>query len=162
MTATREEIDLALLALISTAADFQTISRKWEDWQGTPINSNGAAEIPEMPCLFQYKSNETTEYKGARGQPKIRIWKYWLMVYVKITPGDTPGIPGNLAGASMLNPLLDAIEAVLTPDPLDDGLITLGGLVQDVRIEGETIIELGDHDPSGLCAAVIPVAILVQ
>lgn len=162
MTASRETIDLALLSLLTTAVNFETVSRKWEDWQDAPLNAQGAAAIPDMPALIQYKGPETTEYKGARGQPKIRFWKYWLMVYWKIPPDDTPGIPGTTAGVSVLNPLLDVIDALFNPSALDDGVQTLGGLVIDVRIDGETTTALGDHDPSGLCGAVIPLVILVQ
>lgn len=86
-----------------------------------------------------------------------------ILIYGKIPDGETPGVPnpGSNPGSSVLNPMLDAIEAALAPTG-PSGYQTLGGLIIDCRIEGEIIKVLGDEDPSGVCGAVIPIMILVQ
>lgn len=157
--ATREAVMAALHAQLKTAGTvFATYTRRWLSWQDDP-----QATPPPLPLLVQYEMNEDTQYKNSRGLPPTRVWEVRALVYGRIPQSETPGVPDKTtAGASVLNPLIDAIETALLPDILADGRQTLGGLVQDCRIEGVTTKVLGDADPSGICGAIIPIRILVQ
>ncbi len=159
---TREDIFQALYALVPNTDTFPTKSRRWQNWQNSLPSQT--ADIPRLPFLCQYEAfTETVEYRGARALPPIRTWTVRWLVYAKIPDGQTAGVPDTkTSGSEVLNPLLDAIETALTPDPLAEGVQTLGGLVIDCRIEGEIVKIPGDQDPSGLCGAVVPIKILVQ
>lgn len=156
---TRETVMQALFALVSGAADFQTKSR---NIKLTPDNT---PEIPVLqPAIFMLEDAEHTVI-GGRGQPAKRTWNVHLFIYAKIPDGLTPGIPdGVTPGASVINPLIDAIEIALAPSSGIDKAMnvqTLGGLVSHCWIEGETIKVPGDRNPDGQCYAAIPLKILV-
>jgi hypothetical protein len=106
----------------------------------------------DLPVLIVWEQNEATKVAG-RGLPSMRTWEAWLVVYFK---NDDPQRPG----ASIINPILDAIELALAPSPAI-GTQTLGGLVSHCWIEGATAVSLGDVDAEGLGGAVVPVKILV-
>lgn len=74
-----------------------------------------------------------------------------LFVYVQ-APDDAT------APATVINPLLDAIEAALAPDPVDN-LQTLGGLVAHCWIAGK--IETDEGVLGGQAVAIVPIEILV-
>lgn len=160
---TREEVFGALFDILSGSTVFEgRVYRRWREFQ-----DDRNQQVLVTPYLIQWEGvNETTEYKGERGLPPIRTWNAQLLVYGRIPgsePGSLPNVPGSeVSGGEVLNPLIDNVEDMLAPDPLADGVQTLGDLVQDCRIEGEIVKAPGDQDPSGLCIAVIPVKILVQ
>jgi hypothetical protein len=155
---TRETVMAALFTTISASTVFATTTRRWQSWQDDPN-----ATPPPLPLLVLYEMNENTDYKNSRGLPPTRVWEVRALVYGRIPQSQTPGVPDKTtAGATVLNPLIDAVETALAPADLTGGLQTLGGLVQDCRIEGVTTKVLGDVDPSGICGAVIPIRILVQ
>lgn len=157
MTApTREAIMTALFSSFDSSTAFKTKTRRWQAWQDDP-----QAHQPDLPLLVQYEMNEDYIYTG-RGIPPIRTMDVSIMLYGKIPAGQTIGTADKTTpGASVLNPLIDAVETALAPDPLADGVQTLGGLVYDCRIEGTVIKALGDADPSGICAAIIPLKLLL-
>jgi hypothetical protein len=156
---TREAVMNALLAVAATAANFQTVSRKIVLVPGAPTPQ--VALPPAQPALYLFEDNETTTVP-ARGAPSKRIWRVQLWVWCKIPLGFTPGVPDDVTpGASVINPLIDAIEAALKPDNPVVNVLTLGGLVQHCWIEGETVKVSGDINPDGQCVAMIPVSILV-
>lgn len=143
---------------------FRTVTRRWQNWQDDP----SAVRMP-MPALVQWEVSESIT-KSGRGIPSVRTWEVHLLCYAMIPDaqgGVVPGTPNKTTGgASIINPIIDAIETALAPPaiPLVDdtwGTQTLGGLVEDCWIEGTTVKVLGDGDPSGLCAAIIPIKILV-
>lgn len=157
---TTEAIMAALFTQATSSALFKTKERRWQSWQDDP-NQN---RMP-LPAIILYQMNETTVFSG-RGMPAVQTWLAHILVY-----GMIPmilGVPDKTTpGATVLNPLVDAVRTALAPPtvPLNsndaDGCQTLGGLVYDCRIEGVTTLVLGDQDPSGLCGAIIPVKILV-
>jgi hypothetical protein len=68
----------------------------------------------------------------------------------------------NVAGATLLNPLIAAVEAAFAPDNPVHQTQTLGGLVQAVYIDGATVKAISDVDiDHGQGGAVIPVRILI-
>lgn len=156
---TREEVMDALLVQLQTAGDvFKTYTRRWVPWIDDP-----QARCPDLPLLVSWESPVAENYeRSGRGLPPTRYWDVRVLLYAKIPEGMTLGVPDSTTpGATVINPLIDAVESALDPGD-KDGLQTLGGLVVDCRIEGTIVKALGDADPSGICGAIVPVRILVQ
>jgi len=137
---TREPIYAALFALLSGAAPFVTASRRLRHWSDV-----GPAE---QPALFVVQKSETAERKA--GLPAK--WRALVDVFVYVhAPDDTT------APATVLNPLLDAIELALA---LAGGAVqTLGGLAAHAWIAGK--IETDEGVLGGQAVAIVPVEILV-
>lgn len=157
MTTSREDIYAALLTQLETAGTtFQTYTRRWKSTWDDP-----AARLALLPMLVQWEQMENVIW-GNRGIGPLRTLEITLELYAKIPDVfGTPGVPDKTtSGSSVLNPLIDAVEAALQP-PAGDELQTLGGLVFDCRLEGAVIKVMGDEDPSGLCGALVPVRILI-
>lgn len=97
---------------------------------------------------------QVDEYaESRRGLPPSRIYHCDLVIYFINNDVEVPG-------ASILNPLIDAVEGVIRPDDPRTNAFTLGGLVDECWIEsGQIVKETGDTDPKGLGGAVIPLAI---
>ena len=139
----REPIYAALFALVSGAAGFATASRRLRHWS--------AVEAAEQPALFQVQKRETAQQ--AEGTPTL--WRAALDLYVYCqAPDDTT------APTVVLNPLLDAIEAALSPQGADAvaGVQTLGGLVKHCWIAGA--IETDEGTLGGQAVAIVPIEIL--
>lgn len=148
MTATsRETIMTTLLALIGGSASYTTVTRQFKMWADVPQG--------ERPWLCLREPSDAYRLQG-QGIPPIRTFtvEFWIYTWAK-------GIPNPI---TLLNPLLDAIDAVLAPDPMT-GKQTLGRdsnglpLVQNVWIEGEVFKDDGALDGDGI--ARIPMKILV-
>ena len=152
---TREQIRQAFFAAVSSAAGFAYTSRRMilaaENTPAVPIN---------QPALEVLETGETTQQRG-RGLPPVHIFHATLWVWAKIPSGTVPNVPdGVTPGASVINPLIDAIEAALASSPAT-GVLTLGEMVSHAWIEGETVIVPGDQNPDGQCFAAIPIKIMV-
>ncbi|HUB94285.1 MAG TPA: hypothetical protein VL993_00120 [Stellaceae bacterium] len=141
---TREPIYAALFALLSDAAAFATASRRLRHW----------AEVApaEQPALFQVQKRETA--KEAEGSPTVWRAEVDLYLYCQAPDDETPP-------ATILNPLVDAIEAALLPAGADlaTGTQSLGGLVKHCWIAGA--IETDEGALGGQAVAIIPIEILV-
>lgn len=137
----REPIYEALFALLSGAADFTTSSRRLRHWSDV-----GPAE---QPALFMVQKSETAERKNGL-PPK---WRALVDVFVYVHAPDEATPP-----STALNPLLDAIEAVLAPGRAG-AVQTLGGLVEHAWIAGK--IETDEGVLGGQSVAIVPVEILV-
>jgi hypothetical protein len=140
---TREPIYEALFALLSGAADFSTASRRLRHWS--------AVEAAEQPALFQVQKRETA--KESQGSPTE--WRAEIDVYVYCQAPDDETPP-----TSVLNPLLDALEAALLPAGADlaTGTQSLGGLVKHCWIAGA--IETDEGALGGQAVAIVPIEIL--
>src|SRR5690348_2001477 len=136
---TREPIYSALFALLSAAASFATSSRRLRHWSDV-----GSAE---QPALFVVQKSETAERKA--GLPAK--WRAAVDVYVYVHAPDDETAP-----STVLNPLLDAIEAALAPQ---GSVQTLGGLAAHAWIAGK--IETDEGVLGGQAVAIVPVEILV-
>lgn len=153
----REAVYNALLTQLKTAPLFRTFSRRWK-----AVYDDPAQRLPLLPMMVLYEQTEDVVWTN-RGIGPVRFWGVKLEIYGKIPPGLTgpPGTPDKeTPGASVLNPLIDAVEQALYPVG-PDGVLTLGDLVTDCRIEGTILKVLGDEDPSGECGAIIPIKILI-
>lgn len=114
----------------------------------------GAGEMqPGTAILFLVElPYEKTEREG--GIPiKKRTWEAGALVYFQNLDKSVPGM-------TIANPLIDAIEALIEP-PVTQPAQTLGGLVEGVWIEGETLKESGDTDENGIGFVWVPLHIEV-
>lgn len=139
----REWIYCTLWELGSNAARFASANRRLRHW---------ADVAPaEQPALFMSE-------KG--GQAAVRklgapiVWTLYADFYVYVHSSDP-----YLAPTTMLNPLLDALEAALAPSPTT-GIQNLGlpEMVQHAYISGKVQTDegvLGDQ-----AIAIVPVEIL--
>lgn len=137
----REPIFAALFDLVSVAPGLVTMSRTLKHW------SDVSAE--ERPALFQAQGGQTVVATAANGLPSKWMMEASLYVYVSTDGSASPG--------QVLNPILDAIEAMLAPNPMGVPQ-KLGGLVEWVRIEGT--IETSEGTLGTDEVAIIPVRIL--
>jgi hypothetical protein len=144
---TREQVFQALFNLVSNPlpAGFKLATRRYI----RPSN----VEAINTPILMTWEQPEKTE-GGDLGLRK-RWWEVWLIIVMYNNDQ-------NVAGATLLNPLIDAVESALMPDNPVHQTLTLGGLVQAVYIDGATAKAIPDIDVDhGQGGAVIPVRILV-
>jgi hypothetical protein len=139
----RENIITALFNLVSASASFATASRRLQLWSSVPSS--------EKPALFLAERSDTYA-RSSEALPEAVTMEVDIYLY---TDG---GKDQSIVPASILNPLIDAIDTALAPSPLT-GLQTLGGLVSHCWIEGKIMKDPGDLDGDGV--AVIPVKILV-
>lgn len=138
----REAIYGALFGLAARAAAFRTTGRRLRHWSDV-----GPAE---QPALFMVQKRETATRQ--RGQPAKWVLHVDLFVYAHA--------PDELTSpATILNPLLDAVEAAIAPDNAASNLQTLGGLVQHAWIAGA--IETDEGVLGGQAVAIVPVELLV-
>lgn len=142
MSAPRETIQAALFQRLSAIPGFATSSRRLKHW---------ADVAPaEQPALFQVQKGET--WTRRQGLPPARRLSVELFVYVTTAADPT------VAPSQVMNPLLDAIEAALAPDPAS--LVqTLGGLVDHAWIAGR--IESDEGLLGDQAVAIVPIEILV-
>ncbi len=140
----REAIYSALFARVSGASGIVFSSRKMD-----VLNSVQAANTP---ALFMAQRSELAK-NSALGAPPIWTLNIELFLYVDVGSGS------DTVPASLLNPIIDAIESSLsTTNP--SGRQTLGGLVQFARINGE--VRIVENTLSTEAAAIIPVEIIVN
>ena len=141
---TREQVFEALLALLQDKIPgIRTYTRK----VGLPTEFQAAAQ----PALVLFSPMENTN-QGGLGSPPRRTWHFSIIVYFRV--------PRNDAGETVMNPLLEAVEAALESGPSFPA-ITLGGLVSHCWLEGDTVKESGDTDADGQGGFVVPGKILV-
>lgn len=140
---TRETVMTALFDKLSTMPGFTTYSRR--------MTLPAQIAPGDLPALMVWEQPERA--RGATGLPDKRVWVAWVVL---VFINDDPAI----AGATIINPMIDAVEDVLKVDDYGHNTCTLGQLVHYVRIEGQIIKETGDTDSNGLGGAVIPVTIM--
>ena len=140
---TREPIYAALFGLIETAADFVVVDRRLRHWSDV--------SAAEQPALFMAQKTETASVKTL-GAPTV--WTLAVDLYPYVHSSDP-----YLAPATVLNPLVDAVEAALAPSA-STGIQDLGvpAQVQHAYISGK--IETDEGVLGDQAVAVIPVEIL--
>jgi hypothetical protein len=137
----REAIYAALFSRVSGAAGVASSNRRLKHWSDV--------SPADMPALFMAQRGETA--KTATGQPTTWTLNVDLIVYVS-DGGDPSTVP-----STALNPILDGITNLFTPDPVT-GKQTLGGLVHYARISGAIAIDEGVQGDTVI--AVIPIEIV--
>jgi hypothetical protein len=139
----REAIYAALFARVAGAAQFVVVARRLRHWSDmTPA---------EQPALFMRQKSEVATAPAA-GAPTV--WKLNVEFYIYAHAGDP-----YIAPATVLNPLIDAVETALAPSPVT-GMQDLGvpAMVQHAGITGK--IDLTEGVLRDQAVAVIPVEIL--
>jgi hypothetical protein len=135
-------------AQVGSNPAFVTTSRRWVHWSQVPAGS--------QPAFYQVQRKEKPEYAptGRLGIPaRWTLHASWI-IYVN-TGGDL-----TVVASSLLNPIIDALEATL-PFFYQEGPNTLNGTlgVVDARIIDDEI--LIDEDVGGSQAvAILPVRIV--
>jgi hypothetical protein len=140
----REAIASALFALVQGSASFATASRRVKLW--TDVSS------ADKPAIFMAEHGETYVRKG-EALPAVITMDVELLIYIDA------GKDQSVTPITVLNPLIDAVDAALAPSPVT-GKQTLGGLVTHCWIEGKVMKDPGDLDGDGV--AVIPIKILTN
>jgi hypothetical protein len=139
----RETIYSALWELGSGAANFASANRRLRHWADVAPG--------EQPALFMSE-------KGGRAAVKTLaapiVWTLYAEFYVYVHSSDP-----YLAPATILNPLLDALEASLAPVP-STGIQNLGlpEMVQHAYIAGKVETDEGVLGKQAI--AIVPVEIL--
>jgi hypothetical protein len=138
---TREQVYQALFALVSGAAGFKTKSRRLQNWDQV------ASE--EKPAIYQIQIAEEpkTDWSGMPYKSHL-----FAEIYIFVAQNDDVDVV-----SSLLNPLVDAVEAALQP-AITDERQTLGGLVYGVKISGRIEYREGLLGPNAF--AVIPIEML--
>lgn len=142
-TPARETVMGALFALLSPTPGFASVSRR--------MTLPAQVAPADQPALMLWEQPETERIRTAA--PPRHLYEVWAVI-VFTNPDPT------IAGATIINPLLDALEAQLAVDDFGRNVCSLGGLVHYARVEGTIIKETGDTDPSGLGGAVVPIKIM--
>jgi hypothetical protein len=139
----REPIYAALFGLIETTADFTVVDRRLRHWSDVAP--------AEQPALFMAQKTELASVKTL-GAPTV--WTLAVDLYVYVHSSDP-----YLAPATVLNPLLDAVEAALAPSATT-GLQDLGlpASVQHAYINGK--IETDEGVLGDQAVAIVPIEIL--
>lgn len=136
----REAIYSALFAKLAKVSGFKSASRRLKHWSDVPAS--------EQPALFQAQKPEVAQ--RVAGLPTKWTLAVDVYLYVKT--------PAPVAPSTVMNPLLDAIEAIFEPDNPIKQTFTLGGLVHHCWIEGSIETDEGTLGDQAVC--VIPVVIL--
>lgn len=144
MAASREQIMAALLSRLAASGEFATIGRRNR-------RPESIAAI-NTPALMLVEYSETYE-RQAPNLPPVRTLEARAIVYCDA------GQDENAIPSSMVNTLLDGIDAVLVPDNPVLGRCTLGGLVYSAMIDGDIVRSPGDI--TGKSLALVPIKIIV-
>lgn len=144
MAVTREQVMAALLAKLAGSGEFATVGRRNRDPE--------LIAAANTPALILVEHSETYVRPSPSLEP-IRTLEVRAIVY-----SDT-GQDENAIPSSIVNVLLDGVDAALAPDDMSSNRCTLGGLVYSARIEGALIKAPGDVTGKGL--AVIPIKIVI-
>jgi hypothetical protein len=96
----REPIAVALFAKLQAVTSFNTASRRLQGWSDVAP--------ADQPALFVVESDPVAVQQPGLGP--VWNWRFDAHVYVN-TGADTDVAPGTV-----MNPILDAIEAALVPD----------------------------------------------
>jgi hypothetical protein len=140
---TRETIYAALFTAVqgvSVLAGVKTTSRRLRHWADVAVN--------EKPAIFQVQRFEDPIQQ--RMLPTK--WKLYADLYVYVDAGQDP----HASPSILLNPILDAIEALFPTDA--DHLQTLGGLVSHCWIHSR--IETSEGTLGSQEVAIVPIEIL--
>lgn len=144
--ASREQIVTALFKLLSTSSEFVTSGRR---------NTNPESLDPtQTPALFLVENQDKWIWSqsGYNNLAK-REMRLYAILYNDVGSANASAVPNTI-----INNALDAIEAAMMPDDPVNGVLTLGGLVQSVTIDGDT--QRSSGETTGKALAVVPIRIL--
>lgn len=128
-------------AALSTG--FLTTGRRLKFW----------TDVAEQPALFLRDGDEELDYPQEQGVLQLQTLKPEIWIYSNA--GQNP----DLAPATGLNNLLDAVQAAFAPDSPQTGRFTLGGLVFWCRLNGKVTKEPGDLDGQAIAIAEVEITV---
>lgn len=146
---TREEVAVALFGLLNTApmqAIFNTISRRPQLF----------TQCANKPGLYMGSPKETYVYEHGTVIPGKISLDYVCYLYID------SGLDPDAVPDTLLNNLLDAVEAAIAPTPplpAGNGRQSLGGIVDHAWIEGDVNRAPGWLDGEGM--AIFTIRVLV-
>ena len=140
----REPIHVALFALVTACGSFATKSRILRHWTDVPS--------AEMPAAFLAHKKDGAIYAGKGMPPK---WTMTFDVYFYVESSN-PDVPPS----TMMNSIMDALEAALAGSPADPFNQTLGGLVSHCRIGGGDI-QTDEGTLGNLSVTIVPIEIVL-
>lgn len=151
----RETIYKALfdqLKALKGTAGIVTVNRRLLHWSDVPA--------VQQPALFLVQKRE----RPIQEKGKPTKWFFDLELYVYVHTGEDPNIGiqsilnSDQTPATLLNPVIDAVESVI-PYPKDtSGMLALGGLASHCWISGTIETSEGLLGPQEV--AIIPIEIL--
>jgi hypothetical protein len=140
----RETIITALFEKLAASGEFVTTGRRNRDPESIPTN--------QTPALLLVEHSEKYDVQS-RNLPAKRIINLRAIIYTDVGDDD------NAIPATIINNMLDGVDAALAPDSPQTGFCTLGGLAYSVKIDGDVIKAPGDVTGKGL--AIVPIQILI-
>jgi hypothetical protein len=126
---------------VAMTTGFLTFGRRFRHW----------TDVTAQPALFLRDGDEELEYHNIilqRQTIQAEIWIY-------SRAGDNP----DLAPATALNNLLDAVQSAFAPDSPSIGRFTLGGLVEWCRLSGSIMKSPGDLDGQAIALADVEIIV---
>ena len=144
--ASRETAVTALQSLIASAYAWKLgPARRLKLWSDVPAMSR--------PACFLFEGGQETYFWSEGAAPKRAI-EVKLFIYLN---AKDPAV----AGASLLNDAMDAIDGAFTLSGADlvTGRNTLGGAVYHCRIDGKALKDPGDLDGDALL--IVPVKLIL-
>jgi hypothetical protein len=143
MPATREQVMVALSAMLTSLGVFTTVSRR---------NRSPESITPAMsPAIFVLEHAEDYQVQ-AEVLPPVRHLNVSLVLYNDV------GADPNAIPATAINNALDALDGALKQRD-GTGRYTLGGLVYSLVASGA--VEKAPGDKTGKGLAVVPLAIIL-
>jgi hypothetical protein len=139
---TRETVYAALFSKLQNITGIITASRRLRHWSDM--------SPAQQPALFLTQVSETA--MQTKGLPPKWTLRVNVALYVNVGNDET------LVPSSLINPLIDKVEAALAPLP--GGFQTLGGLVSHCWIADTIETDEGLLGPQAV--AIIPINILTS
>lgn len=138
----RESAYGALFDLLSQIDGIPTFSRILAHWDDVSPS--------QQPAI--YLAQDTQQATQAKGMPMIYVLgaKLWLYAH-----RDT----NDIVPSTQINNILDAIDAILTPNPTPEYKQTLGGVVEHCWINGAIITDEGTLGNQSI--AIVPISMQV-
>ena len=130
----REAIAVALFNVLQTIPGINFYYRRPALWD----------ETTPMPALYMGQTDENATYSGDNTALGLYSIEFPVTIYINA------GLDPNVTPDTLLNTLMDAVDAALAPPPYPPNQQTLGGLVAYARREGEVIRIPGYLDGQGM------------
>ena len=144
MSTSREQVVAALFGALSKSSEFVTSGRR---------NTGPESLTPaQTPAFFLVEGSDRWDRTAGFNQFAKREMKLYAILY------SDAGNDASVVPNTVINNALDAIEAAMAPDDVNQGTFTLGGLVQAVTIDGES--QRSSGETTGKALAVVPIRIL--
>lgn len=147
---TRKAIAAALLAQLTNGQSYANTGRR--------DRAPEQAASPGAPGLILVKPDENYKYDSGYGVPPVRDLHFFAVIYTDV------GNVQNAVPADVIDDLMDAVDAALAPTILDqmnnNGRQSLGGLVDDCRVDGK--VEFAPGDVQGKGTTIVPITVVLK